>query len=515
MLKDVSHSSGVSDTDEILFSTAFGYMFPDAAKSSDCLLPASPQTEVSLLALGAAMGEPGTAPAQDSSIPSGFTYLGQFIDHDVTARTDRESAFSRIATATGAPLPITPRDPDAIVTNLRNGRRPQLDLDSVYGDGPRLIPLDGGNATPGSVTEADELYDSATGKLRHETLMAGAIDLPRDGRKARIADMRNDENLNISQLHAAFLAFHNKIVDRVPGPADPAWRYAKARQIVRWSYQYIVARDYLARVCDTGIINDILRNGPRFYRPGVEDIYMPLEFATAGFRFGHSMVRGSYTLQSGTERTISQLLGVSREHDNPADDLLEPVGANHRVKADHTIHWGNFFEIGGATPQMARTIDTRLAEGLFDLPFEEGAPMGAMLRHLAQRNLLRGYLLSIPTGQAAAAATGVIPISAADMTAGEHPDIVAALNGGGLSNRTPLWYYVLREASVQKQGQSLGHVGSTIVGETLIGMLKHDPTSYLNNQHHGRVRSNGIKVPHRPDPISSLAEMIEYTELLT
>ena len=72
---------------------------------------------------------------------------------------------------------------------------------------------------------------------------------------------------------------------------------------------------------------------------------------------------------------------------------------------------------------------------------------------------------------------------------------------------------MLQEAKAQKDGQSLGAVGSRLVAETLVGFLKQDPNSFLNNDRHSRVRASGIKLPGRHDPVSSLAEMIDYTGL--
>ena len=136
MFTKFSHTGEVATQDELLFTTPFGYMFDDAAHSASCLLPRSCETITALKQLGDAMATDETGLPNDSTtLPAILTYLGQFIDHDLTARTDRESAVSTI----GRGEPVTPRDPDEVVANLHNGRRPQLDLDSVFGDGPSLV----------------------------------------------------------------------------------------------------------------------------------------------------------------------------------------------------------------------------------------------------------------------------------------------------------------------------------------------------------------------------------------
>lgn len=552
MLKNVTHSGGVEDVGEVLFTTPFGYMLPDAAASEECLLPVGERTLDALLNLGNAMGEASDPPApdQDSEIPAVFTYLGQFIDHDVTARTDRENGFNRISQNDGQPRPMVPVPPNQVVAELRNGRRPQLDLDSLYGDGPLLLntPLKvdtAGNPTLDD-TEAMKLYEVVeqsghwhpSGKLKLSDRGNGKVELPREGRTAVIGDGRNDENIAISQLHAAFAAFHNKVVDQLGSSGSGSSKYSKARQIVRWTYQYIVVHDYLMRVCDKDVVNDILRNGPYFFGPGTggNELFMPLEFSVAGFRFGHSMIRPSYRIgASPATKTIAELLGVStpKKPGEEAKDLLELHNGAWRLKAENLVHWSNFVDFGNTqTAQRARKIDPLISKGLFELPFEENAIAMAMIRHLAQRNLCRGYLLSIPSGQAFAAAMGVRPLRDGELyEPSADPDqpgpIQSALEHGRFLRRTPLWYYVLREAQVHKGGQSLGEVGSRIVAETIIGFVKHDPNSFWHNGYlsnpgyslwsklawHGRVTPDGIKVPGRKKPIATLADMIDYVGL--
>jgi hypothetical protein len=132
---------------------------------------------------------------------------------------------------------------------------------------------------------------------------------------------------------------------------------------------------------------------------------------------------------------------------------------------------------------VARKIDTRLAPTLGNLPNEGNDPSDAMfkelLKHLARRNLRRGYQLSLPTGQAVALALGVNPLSSDELGQNGTEAMKQALEQGGFLERTPLWFYVLKEAEVREGGNRLGEVGSRLVAETFIGVLLADPESYL------------------------------------
>jgi hypothetical protein len=122
-------------------------------------------------------------------------------------------------------------------------------------------------------------------------------------------------------------------------------------------------------------------------------------------------------------------------------------------------------------PQPSRLIDTALAEGLRNVPKASPA-------NLAIRNLLRGKALGLPWGEAVAKRMGLIPLSAEEIGIGDlglDDKWVAEFNG-----RTPLWFYVLREARITNGGERLGPVGGRIVAETILGLFVADPFSYVN-----------------------------------
>lgn len=498
MFTKISHTDGITTDREILFSTSFNYFFPDAARSRQCLLAENETTLNGLKALGQLMADPGEIgdpqTVFDADTPAIFTYFGQFIDHDITARTDRDGTLSVLGRGE-SPVPL---DPDEIVARIHNGRRAQLDLDSVFGEGPGLS----GSVLP-ATTQSNILYDE---DYKLSVFSSGnRFDVPRvtGTHEAIVADMRNDENIMISQIQAAFLNFFNAVHAVQSGSNKE--KYIRARQLVRWAYQFVVVNDYLMRVCDEYVVQDTLANGPRFIGPtaGKGDAFMPLEFSVAAFRFGHSMIRPFYRLNASSgEVPILALLGPSEKATN--FDAADGQLGTHRV-----IDWSNFAGTGAAV-QKARKIDTRIAKGLFTLPLGDRAS-DPVLSHLARSNLLRGYSMSIPTGQAICDAFGILPLSAADIHNGEDPDIVELLEACYFDHRTPLWYYVLRESAVQHEGERLGEVGSRLVAETIIGLLKQDPNSYLNNSADRAVKVNSVDVkPGAGGDIRTLTDILNF-----
>ncbi len=123
---------------------------------------------------------------------------------------------------------------------------------------------------------------------------------------ALLGDPRNDESVIIAGLHCAHIRFYNRVLDelgehdlrRFPAArhADRHNRYVRfliAREVTLWHYQWLLVNEHLPQIAGQAVVNDVLRRGNRFYRPPAGDAFMPVEFAAAAYRFGHSMVRPS------------------------------------------------------------------------------------------------------------------------------------------------------------------------------------------------------------------------------
>lgn len=528
--------------DPHITETPFGYLFPGLIDNPASRLPEDNTQKVvaDLKALGAAMVEQGAPPQDNSIIPPVYTYWGQFIDHDLTANTDRDSKVSDITRPDLHPIP--PRD---VTDKLKNLRQPNLDLDSVYGEGPAFIDrkspdagfYDGlrfrigknadGPGIPGDkippegdldrdLPRVGPLLDA--GVITEDIFTAEEKADPNFRTRAFIGDARNDENLIVAQFHLAVLKFHNRIVDQLEAKptvlgirnrAHDVLRFERARQLTRWHYQWLVVNDWLKTITLSGIVDKVLLGGPKHYAVRKHELFMPLEYSVAAFRFGHSMVRGAYdhnrnfgkkdggpgvVLPTAAFDLLFQFTGNGFRRDaDPTKSTRNPFLGQPTLPFNWIIEWDRFTDKGSADPtHFARKIDTRLAFPLTQLvnegtaaalqddsnPANKGIRM--LLRFLAQRNLLRGYLLSIPTGQSVAQAMDVAPLSEAELRLNNSAEVNAALEQGGFLEKTPLWYYLLKEAEVRTNGNSLGELGSRIVCETILGLLINDRNSYLN-----------------------------------
>jgi hypothetical protein len=441
----------------------FGRMFPKLAPLS---VP-----DKALEELAKAMMDDDKTSNDNPNIPAGFTYLGQFVDHDITLDL----------TALGE----KERDPLA----TENFRTPSLDLDCIYGLGPDGSPqLYARNPQETSkhgpkflIGKCIDLGGAPPGEFRN--------DLPRSPEGfALIGDHRNDENLIVAQTHLAFLKFHNKVVDMLSsGPNPPADLFAEARKIVTWHYQWMILHDFVERLTEPGIVDRILEEGRKFYR-FKRVPYMPVEFSVAAYRLGHSLVRQRYSHNSTFDdfrfpinfKLLFDFSGLSGGiigdlAPNPRPANAPPVPVSH-LPSSWIIDWRRFYDFNtdATTIQnfrlnLSRRIDPMLAKELHDLPGGGG--------NLAVRNLKRGVMLGLPSGQDVASAMKIKDAITPDEIATGLDGAVAKKHG--LHKKTPLWYYILKEAKVRHDGLRLGPVGSRIVSEVFVGLVHGDHQSYL------------------------------------
>jgi hypothetical protein len=405
---------------------------------------------------------------EESGIPALYTYFGQFVDHDITF--DPSSTLQK------------QNDPNALI----DYRTPAFDLDNVYGRGPDDQPY---------------MYDGSAFLLGNKLSGgdASSTDLPRNNAKpsrALIGDPRNDENSIISQLQGLFLRFHNRAL-----ADNPRLPFEDIQRLVRFHYQYVVMTDFLPRIVTNDVLDQLKSGGLydptklRFFTWRNEP-FMPVEFSVAAYRLGHSMIRPGYRLNDTT------LLPIF-----PTANFPEGLTGFRSMNPNWGIDWGRFIDIdnriydGSAAEnqrrlQFAYRIDTSLVNPLHNLP---DTVVSDRPPSLGERNLLRGWRLGLPSGQAVARAMGLQPLTddkiligaAVEKPAKALPDITAAPEA--FKGNCPLWVYILAEAmqnktsvklpvkeSVQVNTPQLGPVGGRIVAEVFLGLLSGDKASYLN-----------------------------------
>jgi hypothetical protein len=318
-----------------------------------------------------------------------------------------------------------------------------LDLDCVYGP---AVEENTSYEVPRDPNNNEKL------KLERMAGLPPTPELPRETNSphpAFIGDRRNDENLMISQLNLAFMLAHNKLVDQNAA-------FETARQMLRRHYQWMVVNDYLFKIADPAIVKDILDGKLDQFDPPDDDLFMPLEFSAAAFRFGHTMIRDRYNYNGLFERVLLFQLF-----------LPGPLVEYHHIPLDWKIDWTRFVD----GRNMARRFDTTLAQGLNQL--EGTGNLG-----LAAVDLLKGFLLRLPTGEAVARRLREPQLSRADILNSISKEQAEALSRNSFKDRTPLWFYILAEAQLSGTGR-LGRVGSRIVASVIIGLVRKSKDSYL------------------------------------
>jgi hypothetical protein len=444
----------------------------------------------------------------DASVPAGFTYLGQFVDHDLTMdRTDAQLGE------------------DVNLDELLQGRSPALDLDSVYGRGPTdrhdriFYQRDGVQLKVGSTSATTFPDDRVNVELE-------GFDLPRAGgtagtradrRKPLIPDLRNDENLAVAQTHLAFIRFHNRLAAELALTGLTGGRlFAATHDEVVRHYQWMLRTDFLPRIVDPAIVADVFAHGRRFFEAtgrghghAGQPPTMPIEFSVAAYRLGHSMVRGAYqwnrvfnTTGPGGLATLLQLFtftGVSGnfqpgaglpELDDPNSGTVDTLPTNWIVDFRRLY---DFTEAGRpdlAAPasggNVAKRIDTLMVDPLAQLPAGtfggRGSDIPPVQRNLAFRNLTRANMVRLGTGQQLAKLLGATPLTEAQILDGNQGAALTGLTAGqraAVSANTPLWFYILREAEFN--GGRLGTVGGRLVAEVFHRAMEGSRTSIVRS----------------------------------
>jgi hypothetical protein len=444
----------------------------------------------------------GADPEENLWLPAGYTYFGQFIDHDLTF--DNTSS-------------LNPADAGGIDRAPTNLRTPRFDLDSLYGDGPDAQPFmyakDGASLL---------FKDSDTNQSPTSFEQAKQDLLRSPNGRAIIGDKRNDENSLVSQIQLSFIKFHNAVVAKLktqqPDLQDTKL-FNTARNEVRWAYQKLVIEDFLPRIVKAEVLADLQTAKTPRERQGLYALYtedkrinLPREFVVAAYRFGHSGVRFGYRLNAEPDNRFS--IFAPTDPQNSDKNLLgfDPLPKSHVID-----DWGRFFPstkptvlpagLGpgptgdkGRDPnpavrlQFAYKIDTTLVDPLTALPpsvLPTSPNTGGAIQEVADAinadpvpekepekrdknrpslallNLLRGNVYKVQSGQAVAKVLkekGFREKDTGSLVKPLDPKYLVtrkSVEKGGktffkfesiehidstLLHDTPLWFYILAEA---------------------------------------------------------------------
>jgi hypothetical protein len=450
-------------------------------------------------------------PAHTFDLPAAYTYFGQFVNHDISAPKggrlrspqDRPPGIIGAADLLGIGKLGRAKDVETILQHFVNQHAHPLSLASLYGDGPGsddeeirdLYEPDGsfrlGKVYPLPIDILDDLTKRAKAVI-HDT---NAFDILREGQTPLIADRRNDGNLILSQLHLAFLLFHNKAVKALKAKGTKAEDvFDKARQLVTVHYHWLILNDFLpALLSKTVLARPLSEWQPRKMTLGK----VPMEFTTAAFRFGHSMVGRSYDFNANfgrggviaLEATLLDLLAFTSK-----GGMGGPQGGNPQLPDHWVIDWDRLTrtqppgDTGGATGQAER-IDLDFAPEMLNAATNSQIPEH---NSIFLRNLLRGFHRRIPFGQELAKACGVPVLSPKDLSAamptqaapsGVYPaDVASAL---GILDQTPAWLYFLCEAKLQLDGEEggtrVGPTASQIIADTIVSLMREQSSPVLRN----------------------------------
>jgi hypothetical protein len=505
--------------------SGYCFLFPELAKKDDvgCFAgTTAAQSFAKLLefeqASRAALSSPQVLPMR---LPAIYTYFGQFVNHDISA------PVGDVVTLRDPPEPVGVISPDlppglersereapgVILDFFVNEQVDPLGLDSLYGDGPRsadpsiraLYEADGMRFRLGKTrTEVADFFEALgiePGDVHHDR---GAPDILRQDGKPLIADQRNDENLIISQLHLALLLFHNKMVAELETTIrDSAACFAEARRLVKLHYHWLILNDFLPNLLSPLALQIPLAARPQRL-PAARTV--PLEFTTAAFRFGHSMIGSAYDFNANFGRggkidragaSLSELFAFT-SHGN----MGKPDTRDTLQLPDHwVIDWNRMTRRPRPTsgPGGAEKIDLTFAIDMLNLM---GSSDVAAHGSILFRNLMRGFQRRIAFGQLLAGECGLTALTPAELWAA-LPDANPAQPGSeslraiakrlGMLEEMPAWLYFLCEARHFEQGEKLGPTASSIIADTIVGLMGHMKKSIVNEERAWHPRQSPLR----------------------
>jgi len=494
-----------------------------------------------------AHADPSIERWENPRIPSGYTYLLQFVAHDLV-----HSAI---------PLSVA----GGLSDDTANVRRAALKLETLFGGGPVGSPsvyaLDAANDERRTKLRLGRMRwkdkDVETGCPFRDIARTPAenvtgIDRSIAGKRvalteALIADPRNDDHAIMSQLTALFALLHNGLIDIVRR-GEPTTglnanlgaaykRFLCARDALTLIYHNIIRKDLLRRVMYPAIYAAYAGPAPSFIdrpmpakgnpaargAPEQEGWRIPLEFSHGAFRFGHAMVRPEYVINDLFTHDLNKTLEKTSAND--------PV--NMPLDSTWIVRWSRFFEIGGSRPNFSRRIGPFLSDGLGNdqiFPaFDQTSRVGLLYRDLLGASLAGLWSVNALVTEISARRPHLI---GASRLLADRPYRVSQLREwlasetcyGGLSaedietlaNDPPLPFFILFEAMQQPraEGLCLGPLGSIIVSEVIFGALADSQIPAARGADSLAEALAGVAAQHYPTNVLETVPEIERMDQL-
>jgi hypothetical protein len=403
-------------------------------------------------------------------VPAGYTYLSQFIFHDLTWLSEEGGG-------------------------TKNKASSALDMDSLLGNRFTLPdpPCPGSNdALRVGMTHNGEgsLPPLPWDVPRKPRCVAASDEDRRPKGFPLVPDLRNEGFLQLAQTHVVFLKFYNAVA-RHNGYGGSKFNEAAARREFVQHVQSVVLFDLLETLAEPLVYEDVvIRNARRVIHPDAvtkkSPFLIPIEFAAAAARYGHSMVRQRYAWNSDHDDNLPAdlvtLITTSWQNGYPGSPQLG------KLARDWVIDWERFFDFspligaGARTPVPANPISPRITETMGNLPAHirplpsggKSPPVGSTFS-VSRATLRRQVQFQMVSAQKIIYAIehmkDAIPIERSltpDELAGPPgPTADAFRKFPELAEKTPIWFYVLREAEVLGGGERLGPLGSRLIAETL------------------------------------------------
>ncbi len=385
-----------------------------------------------------------TATGNSAGLSAMFWQWGQFIDHDMVL-TNGGGAFAPIFAPGGDPVfPAGAMIPfSRSAATIDGSGTPQyanqitsfLDASMVYGsddlrasalrtyaDG--MLALDGGfmPLNTGGLDNANE------GFMPDATMFLGG-------------DVRANEQAGLTSLHTIFVREHNQWAERLAAE-NTGWTdeeiYQTARKIVGAEVQAITYNEWLPTMLGDGALG-----GYTGYDSSV-DASISLEFSTAAFRFGHTMLNEElWRLNEDGTTFDGGNLTLHENFFNPA--IITGDGALEAL-------------MRGMSAQEAEELDTQMIDGVRNMLFGDPGHGGM---DLMAANLMRGRDHGIGTYNDIREAMGLIRVTEwSDVTSdAQLAEQLAALYGS--TDELDAWVGLVAE----------DHLDGAIVGETLFAVL--------------------------------------------